>query len=318
MEKAARIAATENTFATIADEVLAKQEREGRAATTLTKKRWLLDLAATDLGERPIAEITAAEILVPLRRVEKRGRFESARRLRGTIGEVFRYAIATARAETDPTLALRGALTIPTVTYRAALTTANGFGGLLRSIWGHDGMPETRIALQIMALTYPRPGELRQAEWQEFDLDKAEWTIPASRMKMRREHKKPLPPLAIELLQELHRLTGDGRYAFPSVRSRQRVMSENTLNAALRRMGYGKKEATSHGFRASASSLLNESGKWLPNAIEAELAHEDSNEIRRAYHRATYWKERVDMAAWWQDEIERLRGGNVVPMKRAR
>ena len=317
IEKAARVAATENTFSAIGDELLAKQKREGRASATLDKKRWLLDFAVADLGGRPIAEITAAEILVTLRRIENRGRLESARRLRGTIGEVFRYAIATTRAETDPTLALRGALTSPKVTHRAALTTAKEFGGLLRAIWAYDGMPETRIALQVMALIYPRPGELRQAEWSEFDLDKAVWTIPAIRMKMRREHKKPLSPLAVDLLRELHKLTGDGRYAFPSVRSRQRVMSENTLNASLRRMGFTADEASAHGFRASASSLLNESGKWSPDAIEAELAHMEADEVRKAYHRAVYWQERVKMAAWWQDEIERLRATNVVNLKKA-
>lgn len=164
-----------------------------------------------------------------------------------------------------------------------------------------------------MALLYPRPGELRQAEWSEFDLEAATWTIPASRMKMRREHKKPLSGAAVDLIKELQSLTGGGPLAFPAVHTRQRPMSENTLNAALRRMGYTKEEHTSHGFRSSASSLLNESGKWNPDAVEAELAHVGADQVRKAYHRATYWDERVRMAEWWAGELDRLQGGKVVP-----
>lgn len=314
-EKAARLAVVENTFKAIADELLAKREKDGLATVTVAKKRWLIDIAIADLGGRPITEITAKEILECLRKIEAKGIYETTRRLRSEIGSVFRYAIATARAEDDPTLALRGALTTPSIKHRAALTEVNGFGGLLRAVWGYEGMPETKIALQLMALLYPRPGELRGAEWSEFDLDKAIWTIPAGRMKMRVEHQKPLPSSAIELLKELHKLTGDGRYAFPAVHDRKRTMSENTMNTALRRMGFSKEEVTAHGFRASASSLLNESGKWSPDAIEAELAHVGTDVVRKAYHRARYWQERVKMGTWWQEEIERLRGGNVVSLK---
>lgn len=307
LERVKRSIASANTFGVVAEEMLSKDEREGRATRTLNKKRWLLELARSDLWGRPIAEITAAEILVPLRKVEGRGNLESARRLRSTIGQVFRYAIATARAENDPTGGLKGALTAPTVTHRPALTDRAAFAGLLRAIWGYDGQPETAAALKLMAYLYPRPGELRQAEWQEFDLDAAEWVIPAARAKMRRVHRKPLPPQAVTILRDLHRLNGDGRLVFPSVRSRIRPISENTLNAALRRLGYSTGEATSHGFRASASSLLNESGKWQPDAIEAELGHVGADEVRKAYHRATYWEARVEMSAWWAGEIDRMR-----------
>jgi len=314
-EKAAKLAVTENTFRTITDELLAKNQKEGKAEATLNKKRWLLDMACADLGNRPVAEITAKEILDCLRKVEALGNLETARRMRGTIGQVFRYAIATARADTDPTGGLRGALTAPTVSHHAAVTTSDQFGALIRAVWAYEGMPETRIALQLMALLYPRPGELRQAEWGEFDLEAATWTIPASRMKMRREHKKPLPGVAVELLKELRKLTGDGLFAFPAVHTRQRPMSENTLNTALRRMGYTKEEHTSHGFRSSASSLLNESGKWNPDAVEAELAHVGADQVRKAYHRATYWDERVKMAEWWARELDCFQGGNVIPMQ---
>jgi integrase len=306
-DKAAKRASYANTFAAIADEFLAKAEREGKADATLTKKRWLLGMAKAHLGERPIADISAAEILLPLRAVEGRGNYETARRLRAVIGQVFRYAIATARAENDSTFGLKGALTTPVVTHRAALTDRKAFGGLLRAVWGYEGMTETRAALQLMALLYPRPGELRQAEWGEFDLDGGVWTIPAARMKMRREHKKPLPAAAVAILRDLHTLTGRGRLVFPSVQSAMRPMSENTLNSALRRMGFSSAEASAHGFRATASTLLNESGKWLSDAIEAELAHVGADEVRRAYHRAAYWDERVKMTEWWAGEIEAIR-----------
>jgi integrase len=307
LDKISRRQLSLNTFNAVADEFLHKAEREGKAAATLAKKRWLIGLARPDLGHRPIAEISAAEVLVPLRKVEAQGNYETARRLRAAIGQVFRYAIAAARAANDPTFGLKGALTAPVVTHRPALTNRAAFGGLLRAIWDYQGMPETRGALQLMALLYPRPGELRQAEWSEFDLDKAIWTVPASRTKMRREHRKPLPRAALAILRDLHEITGGGRLIFPSVQSRSRPMSENTLNGALRRLGFSHSEATAHGFRATASTLLNESGIWLPDAIEAELGHVGADEVRRAYHRTAYWDDRVRMAEWWASEIEALR-----------
>ncbi|MFZ1775298.1 MAG: integrase arm-type DNA-binding domain-containing protein, partial [Rhizobiaceae bacterium] len=288
-DKAANHAANANTFAIIAAEFLVKNEREGKADATMAKKRWLLGLALPDLGNRPIAEISAAEILVPLRKVEALGNYESARRLRAFIGEVFRYAIATAKAANDPTYALRGALIAPSVKHMAAITNWTGFAGLLRALWSYDGTIETRAALKLMALLYARPGELRQAEWTEFDLDNAVWTIPAARMKTRRVHKKPLPALAVEILRDLQRHTGNRRLAFPSTQSADRALSENTMNAALRRLGYSNSDATAHGFRATASTLLNECGLWNPDAIEAELSHIGADEVRRAYHRASYW-----------------------------
>ncbi len=307
LEKIRRRTASANTFRAIADEFLEKTEREGRAEVTVAKKRWLLGLAEPDIGARPITEITAAEILVPLRRVEARGNYETARRLRAAIGQVFRFAIATARAENDPTFGLRGALIAPKVQHRAAFTRRQDFGRLIRAIWTYEGRPETQAALKLMALLYPRPGELRQAEWAEFDLKRAVWTIPASRAKMRREHRKPLSGEAAAILTELRLLTGHRALAFPSLQSAFRPMSENTLNGALRRMGFDATEATSHGFRATASTLLNESGLWRADAIEAELGHVGKDEVRRAYHRAAYWEERVKMAEWWADQVLALR-----------
>ena len=305
-----RIALTHSratTFDAVAEELLAKAEREGKADATLTKKRWLLSLVQSDIGARPITAISAAEILVPLRRVEAKGNYETARRLRAVIGQVFRFAIATARAENDPTYGLRGALTVPTVTHRAAFTNWTGFGGLLRAIDGYDGSDDTRAALKLLALLYPRPGELRLAEWSEIDLAKRTWTIPATRTKMRREHRKPISAAAAAILETVQGRSGSGRLVFPAIHTGLRPMSENTLNGALRRLGFGKDEMTSHGFRASASSLLNESGLWHADAIEAELGHIGADEVRRAYHRAAYWDERVKMADWWAEKIQTAR-----------
>lgn len=305
-EKLARLSAGKNTFESVAKEFLKKNEREGKAGATLNKKRWLLSLALPDLGKRPIGEITASEILVPLKKVEALGNFETAKRLRAVIGQVFRFAISSALAEFDPTYGLKGALTSPKVTHRAAITNRHAFAGLLRAIWHYEGTLETRAALKLMALLYPRPGELRQAEWTEFDLDKAVWTIPAARTKMRRAHKKHLPQLAIGILRDLQRHTGNRRLAFPSTQYAERPLSENTLNAALRRLGFSNTEATSHGFRASASTLLNETGLWNADAIEAELGHAGADEVRRAYHRALYWDERLKMSEWWALEIVQM------------
>ena len=304
-EKAAREAAGNDTFAAVAAEFISKNEREGKANATLSKKRWLIDLALPDLGRRPIAGITAPDILVPLKKVEAQGNYETAKRLRAVIGQVFRYAISKAATTTDPTYGLKGALVSPSVTHRAALTHWGAFEALLRAIWQYEGTFETQTALKLMALLYPRPGELRQAEWAEFDLDAGIWTIPESRTKMRRVHRKPLPALVIDLLRDLKRRTGNRRLAFPSTQYAERAMSENTLNAALRRLGFSQSEMTSHGFRASASSFLNESGLWNADAIEAELGHAGTDEVRRAYHRALYWEERQKMAAWWAEKIMR-------------
>jgi integrase len=310
IEKIRAQIATATTFGAVADAFLSKVEREGKAPATLTKKRWLIDLVRPDLGDRPIADISALEVLATLRAVEAKGNYETARRMRATVSQVFRYAIAISAASNDPTFGLRGALISPTVIHRAAVTDAKAFSGLLRAVWDYPGAATTRIALQLMALLYPRPGELRLAEWPEFDLEKATWTIPARRTKMRREHRKPLPAVALCILRELHAITGRGQLAFPAVHTTRRPLSENTMNAALRRVGITKDEATSHGFRATASTLLNESGLWLADAIEAELGHVGADEVRKAYHRAVYWDERVRMAEWWAGEVTRLRTEN--------
>jgi len=310
--KAAKAAKNANTFATVAAELTEKKRRDGKAAATLKKFAWFMSFAVPALGARPINEITARDVLAVLKDVESRGVHETARKLRTAIGDVFRYGIATARAENDPTTALRGALVTPTVTPRAAIVAPKAFGELLRAVEDYQGAPETRAALELLALTFVRPGELRAAEWVEFDLESATWEIPAGRMKMRKPHRVPLAPRAMAILQDLRKLTGNDRFLFPSVRSVARCMSENTLNAALRRMGFRNEDMTSQGFRASASSMLNESGLWNADAIERQLAHVDGDSVRRAYARAEFWDERVKMMAWWADRCKALRSGDIV------
>lgn len=307
--KRGRAAKVADTFWPIAEELLAKKEREGRASATLAKTRWLLESVRNDLGERPVREITPQEVLEAIRPVEAKGNHETAVRIRGRIGEVFRYAIATGRAEIDPTGALRGALTRPKVTHRAAIVGSTEFGGLLRAIDGYQGSPVVKAGLQLLALTFVRPGELRAAEWSEIDLAAATWTLPAEKMKMRRPHRVPLSKQAAAVFSVLKTLTGHGRFCFPNERTLGRPLSENAFNAALRRMGFTKEEVCSHGFRASASTMLNESRFWSPDAIERQLAHQDSDSVRRAYARADFWEERVKIMTWWADRLDALRRG---------
>lgn len=272
----------ENTFKAIAEEWVTKNEREGRALITLDKVRWLLKMAYPTLGSRPINKISPQEVLLVLRKVEATGRYESARRMRSVLSRVFRYGIATARAERDVAADLRGALITPKVKLLAAITTPPEAGGLLRAIEGYSGHAITRFALRLTPHLFVRPGELRHAEWSEFDFKRAIWSIPAEKMKMRRPQRVPLSRQTCRLIEELHPLTGDGRYLFPSFRSAMRPMSENTVNAALRALGYSQDQMTAHGFRAMAATLLNEMGVWNPDAIEKQFAHLDTSAVRRA------------------------------------
>ena len=315
-ERRRTMMAAAHTFAAIAAEWMEK--REGKlAATSQEKNAWMLELVANSLGPRPIADIKAPDVLAALRRIEARGRHETARRTKQCIGMVFRYAIATGHAERDPTADLRGALTPPTSKPRAAVTAPGDVAGLLHAIEAYTGQPTTHAALRLAPMVFVRPGELRSAEWSEFDLDGAEWRIPAARMKMREEHVVPLAIQAVTILRKLEPITGSGRYVFPSLRSMQRPMSENTINAALRRMGFDKETMTGHGFRALASTRLNEMG-WSPDVIERQLAHAERNKVRAVYNRAQYMAERRKMMQQWADYLDTLKqGGNVVPIRKA-
>jgi integrase len=308
LEAEARATAA-NTFKVIAEEYIAKTAREGRAAVTIGKARWLLSLMEADLGKRPITEISPADLLETLQRIEAKGHLETARRMRSLAGRIFRYAVATSRASADPSALLRGALVAPKVTHHSAILEAKAVGELLRAIDGYSGQPLTCLALKLTPHLFVRPGELRRAEWREFELDKAIWTIPADKMKMRNPHVVPLSSQALELLESAKAISEGQRYIFSSLYPGNRPMSENTINAALRRLGYSGKEMTAHGFRSTASTLLNESGRWSADAIERALAHKDGNLIRGTYHRGAHWKERVEMAQWWSDYLSQLRKG---------
>jgi integrase len=296
-----------NTFSAVAGEFIAKREREGLKELTLTKANWLLAQLEPALGQRPISEIEPYELLDVLKRVELSGRHETAKRLLSFAGRVFRYAIATARAKRNVAADLQGALIAPKVKHHAAIIDPRSVGALMRAIEGFDGHPTTVWALRLAPHVFVRPGELRMAQWAEIDLEAGIWRIPSSRMKMNREHVVPLSVQSVAVLREAQQLTGSGRFVFPSVRTPLRPMSENTLNAALRRLGYSSDEMTSHGFRSTASTLLNESGKWSVDAIERALAHADSDVVRAAYHRGAHWEERVRMAQWWSDFLDQLR-----------
>jgi integrase len=306
-----RIQATD-TFTAIAGEYCAKRRRDGEkgwSPATAKRSEYLLSLLNSGIGRLAIAEIEPADVLVAVRKIEAKGNLESARRTLQLASMVFRYAVATARLRSDPTRDLRGALTAPTVTHYGAITDAKGVGELLRAIDGYEGQGLTKLALQFAPHVFVRPGELRHAEWEEIDLDARVWNIPAGKMKMGKAHHVPLSKQAVAILNQLHAATGPSGYAFPSIRTRTRPMSENTLNAALRRLGYTSGEMTAHGFRAMASTLLNESGKWNPDAIERALAHADTDKVRAAYHRGAHWQERLEMAQWWGDYLDQLRTG---------
>lgn len=293
-------------FDILAAELLEKNRQEGRAEQTLKKKAWLIEMANKDIGKRPIMEITPAEVLSVLKQQEQLGNIETASRLRTTIGEVFRYAIASGIAAEDPTASLKGALVRRRVQSRAAITDGKRLGELLVAVERYRGYSVVSAGLRLLALLHVRPGELRLARWPEFDLHRATWTIPAERTKMRQEHVAPLPRQAVELLKELQRRFHPDAMVLPSQSLKAKPLSENTFNQALRKMGFTKDEMTAHGFRATFSSLANESGKWNPDAIEKALAHVEANEVRRAYARSAFWEERVKMAQWWADELDAL------------
>ena len=309
VEKTAAKTADENTFGVIVIDYLAKLKEEGNSESTLSKNKWLLQDLAAPLTDRPITAITPHELLILLKKVEKSGRRETARRLRGTIGSVFRFAIQTLRAETDPTFALRGSLLKPEVTHRPAITDETRLGALVSSIDDYDGWPTLRAALQFISLTMARPGEVRLMRRQEVNFLKASWVIPPERMKMRRPHDVPLSRQALHVLRSVWDLSEDGGLVFPSIRSAAKPLSENAMNSALRRMGYTKEEVTAHGFRSSASTILNERGHDS-RVIEVALAHLDENEVRAAYNRALYWPQRQKLLQDWADLLDQFKTGS--------
>lgn len=300
------------TFKLIAEEWLLKCEREGKAETTLDKVRWLLGKAYPIIGNRPLNQIDVHEVLVVLRKLEAAGRYESARRMRSVISRVFRYGIATARAQRDVAADLRGAIVVPKTKHYAAITKPKEVGELLRAIEEYSGQAITRFALRMSPHVFVRPGELRRAEWSEFDFETSVWSIPAEKMKMRWPHKVPLSRQVLDILEQVKPLTGHTPYVFPAFHTWKRPMSENTVTFALRRMGFGQDQMTAHGFRAMAATLLNEMGIWNADAIERQLAHMENNGVRRAYARGQYWDERVQMMQHWSDYLDTLREGGTI------
>jgi len=307
--KAMRAEVAGNTFEAVAREWYSKELPAWAPAQAVKVKGIFEKNIYPWLGHRPITEIKAPELLAVLRRMESRGAIETARRSLQCTGQVFRYAIATGRAERDITPDLRGALSKSKTRHYSAITDPLKVGGLMRAIDGYTGTLIVKCALKLAALSFVRPGELRKAEWAEIDLDRAEWSIPADRMKMGEAHLVPLGRQALEVLGELHPLTGHGRLVFPGERSHDRPMSENSVNAALRNMGYPQEEMTGHGFRAMARTILDEVLGVRPDFIEHQLAHAVKDPNGRAYNRTAHLEERRKMMQLWADYLDELKSG---------
>lgn len=308
-KKLADKAMSHDTFAKVAAALIRRKTKAGRAKATIDKMEWIVKKVDAKLGHRPIMSITVQEITAVLRKEENADNLETARRMRTVMGEVFRYAMQQGIANHDPVHATRGAIASPKPKHLAAIVDAKAFGAMLNVIdehWARNNLVSS--SLQLLALLYPRPGELRQANWQEFNLKDGLWTIPAERTKLRQEHMKPLSRQALRILHTVAEQTGPVGFVFPAVGKNNRPMSENTLNLALKR--WGITNHVPHGFRASASTLLNASNKFSVDAIERSLAHQDSDAVRRAYARGDAMTERRIMAQWWADYLDRIKAGS--------
>lgn len=313
-EKQAKAEAGSNTFEALAREWMATRGKEWTESYTSKTKSALERNAFPSIGSKPITEITAPDLLAMLRAIESRGVVDMAHRIQQHCGAVFRYAIATGRAIADPVPSLRGALSTVKQEHYAAITDPAEYAELLRAIDNYRGEATTKVAMQLLALTFQRTKEVRFAEWSQIDLDAALWRIPAEIMKMREAHIVPLSKQVIDVLKRLQALTGSGRLVFPSSTSRERPISENTVVYALARMGY-KGRMTGHGFRSTASTLLNEQG-YRHDVIERQLAHAEKNAVRAAYNRAEYLPERKKMMQEWADYLDKLKAGaNVIPLR---
>jgi integrase len=310
--------AAANSFELVALEWLVLQQKK-LAPATYAKAEWTLKtLVFPFIGSRPIDKIKASDVLKLLKRIETRGLHETAHRTRQRCSQVFRYAVQTERSERDVTADLRGALVTVVSINHASIKDPAKIGQLLRDIEAYRGHAVTWYALRLAAYLFVRPGELRHAEWSEFDLDgdHPQWRIPAPKMKMREQHIVPLSTQVVKLLKELQAITGSGKYVLPAIHTATRPISENTVNVALRRMGYDNETMTGHGFRSMASTCLNEQG-WHPDLIELQLAHAERNAVRAAYNKAQRLPERRKMMQSWADYLDGLRiGAKVIPIKR--
>ncbi len=315
-EKHLAILSAENTFEAVARE-WHEQKREqwtpDHAGSVI--KSLEDDAFPSALGTKPMNEITAKDVLAVIRKVEKRGALETASRVLQRVASVFRYAVQTGRIEINPATEMKGVLKTRKVEHRPALK-ATELPAFLTKLDNYSGETVTLHALRLLLLTFVRPGELRGARWNEFDLDNAQWRIPAERMKMRHEHIVPLSKQVIDILNSLKPLTGNSELLFPNRNDKSKPISENTLLYAMYRLGYHR-TATAHGFRATASTILNEQG-WRPDVIERQLAHAERNQVRAAYHRSEYLPDRKKMMQHWADYLDGLRSGaDVVSIKAA-
>ncbi|MHB1093404.1 tyrosine-type recombinase/integrase [Thiobacillus sp.] len=312
-QKAAKAERAANSFEAVAREWIAKNTLTWAATHTSKIVRRLEMYVFPWLGGRPIAEITAPELLAMARRIEGKGALETAHRALQNCGQIFRYAVATGRAERDPTGDLRGALQPVKSSHMAAITEPHKVAELLRTLDGYQGTLTVRCALQLAPLVFVRPGELRAAAWADINLDAAEWRFTAS--KTRTGHIVPLSHQAVAILREAQALTGTGRYVFPSARTSERPMSDNAILAAMRRLGIGKDEMSGHGFRAMARTILDEVLGFRPDLIEHQLAHAVRDPNGRAYNRTAHLPERRKMMQAWADYLDKLRtGAEVIPL----
>jgi integrase len=324
IERKLKKMALNQTFKGIATEWLDIQEataphadRSALKPITMKKARWLLNkYVYPEIGSRPITLISVPELLRMLKKIERRGLHESAHRARARCSQIWRYAVVTGRAPRDITQDLRGALAPVVSSHHAALTDAAEIGELLRKINGYAGRRTTTLALKIAPYVFVRPGELRNAEWREFALDRAEWRIPAERMKMRAPHVVPLSTQVVALLEELKKVSGTRRHLFPAQARLDRAMAPNTINLALRSLGYSTEQMTNHGFRSLACTCLNEQG-WDSDWIEVQLAHAESNKVRAAYNHARYLPQRRQMMQAWADYLDKVRADTLERVAKA-
>ncbi len=294
-----------NTFGAVAEEYIAMRA-DGQAVATAEKARWLLSLLHPSFRQLPVSGITSPILFAAVQEIHASGRRETAGRVRALVGRVLTYAIATGRAEINPAPMLTRFLAAPNTKHHPAIVDDGKLGALLRAINEYQGYPSTSGALKLSPHVFQRPGEIRTMRWADLDFDRARWNIPAATMKMRRDHNVPLSRQALEIIRSMDAASGGTEFVFPAFHSFRKPISENTVNQALRRLGYGG-VMTAHGFRSTASTLLNESKRWSPDAIERALAHEDKNAVRAAYNRTDYWEERVDMMQWWSDRLDALK-----------
>jgi integrase len=314
-EKAAVVAAASHTFRAVGDDWFQKKMvKEGKAEKTLRREKWMLAILNKGIGDRQIDEIEAPDLLVVLRQLEAQEKYETVKRARSTASTIFRFGIAIGACKRDPAADLKGALTSVASTPHAAVTDPTGVGKLLRAIDGYDKKPLLRFALQLLALTFTRPGNVAGAEWSEFDVDAGVWSISAEKMKMREAFRVPLSRQALALLAELREITGGSKYLFPSFRTGKRPMFGSLLNVALRDLGYAADEMQAHGFRSTASTILNERSEFSPDVIELSLAHRLGG-VRAIYNRSQYWAERCELMQWYADHLDGLRDqGKVVAL----